>query len=122
MSARLIDQAISEGVIIDAGRPDENGTVTAKLSFDSGPLHQVMETVVFPNFHKDGLSRADLCNSIAWDVAGKQPTHTATVVTEYSHAIRFTPRDGETPHQALTRVIAARKLENVLRHSEPRAL
>ncbi len=85
-------------------------------------LPDTIETVVYPDFFKEGLSKADLVNSIAWDVAGKQPTHTATIVTEYSHAIRFTPRDGETPHEALMRVIAARKLENIIRHSEPRAL
>lgn len=77
------------------------------------------------NFHpplpRTRLGRA-LDTISGWDVAGTQPTHTATIVVERSETVRFTLRDGETPHEALTRVIAARKLENIIRHSEPRAI
>ncbi|QIG73411.1 hypothetical protein EVC03_103 [Rhizobium phage RHph_Y5A] len=51
----------------------------------------------------------------SWDVA----THTATIVVEESRTINFTPRDGETPYDALQRAMGDAK---VIRHSEPREI
>jgi hypothetical protein len=68
------------------------------------------------------LSRA-LTTIMSWDVAGPQPTYTATVIVENSVTMYFTPGPDETPYEALQREIDRRVGSGVvIRHSDPRAL
>lgn len=52
------------------------------------------------------------------------PTHThmVYVIREVSTHVTFTPRDGETEHDAFLRVCKERGITGVIRHSEPRKI
>ena len=49
-------------------------------------------------------------------------THRVFVIREVSTEIKFTPRDGETEHDAFLRVCEERGITGVIRHSEPRKI
>jgi hypothetical protein len=56
--------------------------------------------------------------SIGFDT--DRDTHRVFVIREVSTEIKFTPRDGETEHDAFLRVCEERGITGVIRHSEPR--
>ncbi|QIG67900.1 hypothetical protein EVB53_098 [Rhizobium phage RHph_Y60] len=97
---RFMRAAVADCAKVVAAK-NNDGTLTTTLSFDASPLKHALDTIA------------------SWDVAGPQPTHTATIVVEESRTITFTPRDGETPYDALQRAMGDAK---VIRHSEPREI
>lgn len=58
--------------------------------------------------------------SIGFDT--DRDTHRVFVIREVSTEIKFTPRDGETEHDAFLRVCKERGITGVIRHSEPRKI